>query len=555
MAICAVVLGLWAFVGIDSIIVFIDYISLLALQHSLWILAIAFLFSLTVSAALWANKQEKADEDAKIKEKRNDAIAKIKVKGFVEDSEIPDKTGWELYIKTLAERLIKSTLNGESFALGISGDWGSGKTTFIDALEILKTLLCGQKVGTELSDCISYGQEQAELQFEFSILKLDKGSVSYRRRLIYSAILSRDTIDETVKCVTPSSAPEKTSRIKTIFECTHEAENAVFLPQVKLDSLFGTKQSAKVNELRVTKLLCQKEHRSFLFSPEFLKMLHDAAQKSDDDVEPLFEIAYFAKTSFFVILNRNNGLISLDAAIPVNFRTETAGGMFTLPIDRPTTIPSNLLEIVRQVISTISMVLCKIIPGVKLTLVELGTELMEDGNQGTKIQLARELLCANGETHRLPLKYESEGIKKITSILHLLIAAYNNPSITLAIDELDSGIYEYLLGELLRIIQNSGKGQLIFTSHNLYPLETLDSDSIVFTTTKNDDRYTRIRSVRATNNLRSMYLREVILGSDNDAALYEETNVSEIAHAMRVVGKRMENISIKEETSSEVSHG
>lgn len=221
-----------------------------------------------------------------------------------------------------------------------------------------------------------------------------------------------------------------------------------------------------------------------MFSPEFLKMLRDAAQKSDDDVEPLFEIAYFAKTSFFVILNRNNGLISLDAAIPVNFRTETAGGMFTLPIDRPTTIPSNLLEIVRQVISTISMVLCKIIPGVKLTLVELGTELMEDGNQGTKIQLARELLCANGETHRLPLKYESEGIKKITSILHLLIAAYNNPSITLAIDELDSGIYEYLLGELLRIIQNSGKGQLIFTSHNLYPLETLDSDSIVFTTTK-----------------------------------------------------------------------
>ena len=422
--------------------------------------------------------------------------------------------------------------------LGIYGQNGSGKTTFIDALEILKTLLCGQKVGTELSDCISYGQEQAELQFEFSILKLDKGSVSYRRRLIYSAILSRDTIDETVKCVTPSSAPENTSRIKTIFECKHEAENAVFLPQVKLDSLFGTKQSAKVNELRVTKLLCQKEHRSFLFSPEFLKMLRDAAQKSDDDVEPLFEIAYFAKTSFFVILNRNNGLISLDAAIPVNFRTETAGGMFTLPIDRPTTIPSNLLEIVRQVISTISMVLCKIIPGVKLTLVELGTELMEDGNQGTKIQLARELLCANGETHRLPLKYESEGIKKITSILHLLIAAYNNPSITLAIDELDSG-----------------KGQLIFTSHNLYPLETLDSDSIVFTTTKNDDRYTRIRSVRATNNLRSMYLREVILGSDNDAALYEETNVSEIAHAMRVVGKRMENISMKEETSSEVSHG
>lgn len=165
------------------------------------------------------------------------------------------------------------------------------------------------------------------------------------------------------------------------------------------------------------------------------------------------------------------------------------------------------------------------------------------------------MLCANGELHRLPLKYESEGIKKITSILHLLIAAYNNPSITLAVDELDAGIYEYLLGELLRIMQNSGKGQLIFTSHNLYPLETLESNSIVFTTTNPSDRYTRIKSVRATNNLRSMYLREVILGSDDDEALYEETNVSEIAHAMRIVGKRMESISLAEDASVEVSNG
>ena len=47
-----------------------------------------------------------------------------------------------------------------------------------------------------------------------------------------------------------------------------------------------------------------------------------------------------------------------------------------------------------------------------------------------------------------------------------------------------------LLGELLRIMQNSGKGQLIFTSHNLYPLETLESNSIVFTTTNPSARYT-----------------------------------------------------------------
>ena len=275
--------------------------------------------------------------------------------------------------------------------LGIYGQNGSGKTTFIDALEILKALLSGKKIGVELSDCISYGQEQAELQFEFSILKMTDGNVSYQRRLIYCAVLSKDTIDEAVKCVTPRSDSEKAAYLKPIFECTHRAEDDVFSPKGKLKLLFGAKQSEKMNELRVMKLLCQKEHRSFLFAPEFLKLLRETAPEGDDTVEPLFEIARFANTSLFVILNHNNGLISLDAALPLNFRTEKEGGVFALPIDHPITIPSRILDTIQQVISTVSTVLCKIIPCVKLVLVELRTELMEDGNQGTKIQLAREL--------------------------------------------------------------------------------------------------------------------------------------------------------------------
>ena len=47
------------------------------------------------------------------------------------------------------------------------------------------------------------------------------------------------------------------------------------------------------------------------------------------------------------------------------------------------------------------------------------------------------------------------------------------------VDELDSGIYEYLLGECLEVMQDKAKGQLIFTSHNLRPLEILENDSLL----------------------------------------------------------------------------
>ncbi|RKW57250.1 MAG: ATP-binding protein, partial [Lachnospiraceae bacterium] len=112
---------------------------------------------------------------------------------------------------------------------------------------------------------------------------------------------------------------------------------------------------------------------------------------------------------------------------------------------------------------------------------------------------------------------------------------YNVSSITIAIDELDSGIFEYLLGELLRILSEKGKGQLIFTSHNLRPLETIDRGFIAFTTTNPDNRYIRLTNIKENNNLRNFYFRDIVLGEQNEE-LYDTTNNSEIAFAFREVG-------------------
>lgn len=115
----------------------------------------------------------------------------------------------------------------------------------------------------------------------------------------------------------------------------------------------------------------------------------------------------------------------------------------------------------------------------KLELFEKNRECV--GNN--KINIVYQLISIK-DGRRIPFKNESEGIKKITSILISIVGIYYNKESCLVIDDLDSKIFEHLLGELLSILNTEIKGQLIFTSHNLRILEKLNKASFIFTTTK-----------------------------------------------------------------------
>ncbi len=151
-----------------------------------------------------------------------------------------------------------------------------------------------------------------------------------------------------------------------------------------------------------------------------------------------------------------------------------------------------------------------------------------------------ELVSVHSDAPPIPIRMESAGIIKLISILNALIQAFGNPSICLVIDELDAGIFEYMLGELLDIFSKSAKGQMIFTSHNLRALEMLDRDSIMFSTTNPYHRYIHMKSIKATNNLRDVYLRGITLGGQ-DESIYQETDSLKIARAFRKAGRKAYN--------------
>ncbi len=214
----------------------------------------------------------------------------------------------------------------------------------------------------------------------------------------------------------------------------------------------------------------------------------------------------------------------------INFKEGLAKGMFMVPLFDLHTINTIEFELLSNIINQINIVLTSIIPGLTLEIKIIKEELLENDEIGKMI----ELLSVRGDV-KIPLKYESDGIKKIISILSGLIAMYNNEKVCIVIDELDSGIFEFLLGELLSVLKEKAKGQLIFTSHNLRALEVLDKNDIIFTTINPKNRYIKLKNVRKTNNLRDVYLREIFLGEQKDP-IYNKTKSYTISRAFRKAG-------------------
>ncbi len=113
-----------------------------------------------------------------------------------------------------------------------------------------------------------------------------------------------------------------------------------------------------------------------------------------------------------------------------------------------------------------------------------------------------------------------------------------NPSVCLVIDELDSGIFEYMLGELLDIFNRCARGQLIFTSHNLRALEMLEEENIMFSTNNPSNRFIHMKKIHCSRNLRDVYLRGITLGGQEEV-IYEETDSLKIARAFRKAGRNI----------------
>ena len=418
--------------------------------------------------------------------------------------------------------------------LALYGQNGSGKTALIESIEILKNAISGRKLPAYASALVNLDSDHSTFTFKFSIT--DNLDVTY---LIYKFSIKRETVEaseltdkitytaifDEVVSISKYSNGKSVSPLKPLIDTTN---GEPFGPQTKYRALIGKDLDTDVI---VAKKLAYKSGTSFIFSNELLSLIKN--NSNEDIVKPLFALNAYGIRNLFVLSIRDSALISFDA-LPLAFRIEGenqgASGKISIPINGNGIIPEVYYDLLIKIIKSMNVVLEQIIPGLNVGVKSLGEELLKDNTKGIRVQLT-----SIRDNKSIALKYESEGIKKIVAILQLLIVIYNNPSVTVAIDELDSGIFEYLLGEIMRIISEHGKGQLIFTSHNLRPLETIGKSFVAFTTINPDNRYIRFTNVKTSNNLRDFYYRDIILGEQSEP-VYEPTNNRKIAYAFLKAG-------------------
>lgn len=116
----------------------------------------------------------------------------------------------------------------------------------------------------------------------------------------------------------------------------------------------------------------------------------------------------------------------------------------------------------------------------------------------------------SNELVEIPFYLESNGTKNLLSLLTAFF--WVTKGNTVIIDEIDSGIHDILMNQIIRDISSDIKGQLLFTTHDTFLLRELPTSSIYFINidimgnkrilSANDFD----RKVSVNNNIQNMYL-------------------------------------------------
>lgn len=419
-------------------------------------------------------------------------------------------------------RLDFPVLTSGGSVTGIYGANGSGKTTVLDALALLKRTMSGKPICASCGALVTIGEDTMSLSAVFL--------TAPHRYLEYSVEYRKDDAGLNIgkESICLLDDPEQSGRPIVVND---NADNT----GLGLTPDYLWRSVAKSHGGRDAIVLARRatmlERRSYLFSAGFLTLTSGVktgeglSAKASDRVG---EVAALADA-----VRRLRAYAEKDMAIPATKNTASADhGLLPLGMPHEDGGPSaRFLDLRGENIVTetdmglldcnvrmLNQVLPVMVPGLTIRLKRIGTAVMGDGGVGVRF----EPVCVR-EGAEVPLRNESEGIVRIVGTLAYLIRAFNDPDACVAIDGLDAGVFEYLFGAMLEEFVRVGQGQLIFTAHNLRPMERMQPtpDMIVLSTLDPHNRFIPYRDLDGADDPRRRYFKALELGGTT-TPLYKE---------------------------------
>lgn len=427
--------------------------------------------------------------------------------------------------------------------VGVYGQNGSGKTAIVDALGLVRKLILGEQIKGKVRNFIRDTARELTITLQFFVQE------DYESKIEYSVSIgakeSRVYISDERLAASMKSG-ELDSNLMTLLHYQDGCENSFFKPQKRYEYYSNIENDSDIErmiDVRIAKRDAEgvqteagstdrpeQSFRSFIFHKSSSEHFQrDQIEAGDYLPTVIRNLKEYAHMKIAVVEMNENFLTMTDTPMlmfPISYHDMNNNSYVKLKLEEENQMPELLYGVVKNNINMINEILESLVPGCRLGTYDQKKTLLENGKDGISFMITS---IRNG--HQIPFRCESAGIKKIIVLATKLMSYYNDPSFLLVIDEFDTGIFEYLLGEMVEVLHEGAKGQMIFTCHNLHSMELLEKECVIFTTVNEKKRYIRPKNISKNKNLRLAYLASLSVGGQEEE-LYSDTDKQDFAEAL-----------------------
>lgn len=321
---------------------------------------------------------------------------------------------------------------------GIFGPNGIGKTSIIKGIDILRKISLNDNYLTNdfniiiLDKIINKKIEKANLEVEFLVIDNNKKKYRY----IHSMVIARTSPKE-IKILAENIKKKDSNTDQVVGEII--IENGI----IKNDSIHEDDLKSEIAD--ITKNLLEKRSIVNIVKPSVLKSI---------DLE---KIRYFYRKLYIKIDREDShlGYALIDNPLKDDIPFNDSIGNYDMIISK------NNLQIFEDYLRRMTKFLKIFKPNLR--------NIEYEKKEGKEEYYINILFVY--DDYKVNYEFESMGIKNLFSLFTYFKALSEDEVVV--IDEIDTSIHDIYLNKLIEFFAVDGKGQLVFTAHNITLLQTL----------------------------------------------------------------------------------